>query len=112
MKKLAICLSLITIFSSVLAAEEKSEVYVAPDGNDSNPGTRELPLATLHGARDFVRELKTSGSGDITVWFRGGGSISWTKPWYLAWKIQVKKNPPSPMPPTREKSLCLAQVRR
>lgn len=45
------------------------------NGNDSNPGTIDQPLATLEAARDAIRELKsTTGlpSGGVTVWIRGG----------------------------------------
>ncbi len=33
-----------------------STFFVAPGGNDANPGTREKPLATLEAARDAARE--------------------------------------------------------
>ena len=33
-------------------------LYVAPEGDDANPGTQDLPLATLHGARDVIRVLR------------------------------------------------------
>jgi hypothetical protein len=47
-------------------------IYVAPDGDDSNPGTLAQPLKTLAKARDLVR-TKTSGmTADITVYVRGG----------------------------------------
>jgi len=46
------------------------EWYVAPDGNDSNPGTKELPLLTIGAARDLVR-LNTPANGH-TVFLRGG----------------------------------------
>ncbi len=47
--------------------------YVAPNGDNSNPGTIEKPLATLAGARDKVRAvLNDNDNGDITVYFRGG----------------------------------------
>ena len=49
------------------------ELYVAPDGNDRNPGTRANPLATLAGARDVVRKQIAAGlDGDVTVLLRGG----------------------------------------
>ena len=35
-----------------------AELYVAPDGNDANPGTRAAPLKTLEAARDALRKLK------------------------------------------------------
>ena len=47
--------------------------YVATDGADSNPGTKEQPFATLAKARDAVREIKKQKrEGDITVFIRGG----------------------------------------
>lgn len=53
-------------------AANMAELYVSPDGNDSNPGTIEKPLKTLAGARDAVRKLKSSMTGDIVVNLRGG----------------------------------------
>ena len=49
-------------------ADASTIFYVAPDGNDTNPGTIDRPLATLAGARDKVRNVK----GDVTVYFRDG----------------------------------------
>ncbi len=50
--------------------------YVAPDGNNNNPGTIEEPFATLRKARDAVREFKKQkDEGDITVFIRGGTYI-------------------------------------
>ncbi|NOK58325.1 MAG: hypothetical protein GFH27_549279n131 [Chloroflexi bacterium AL-W] len=46
--------------------------YVAPDGNDSNPGTLEQPFATVAKARDVVRQTKGTMTGDITIYLRGG----------------------------------------
>ena len=47
-------------------------LYVAPDGNDSNPGTEEKPFATLAGARDAVRQFKKNVPKPITVFVREG----------------------------------------
>jgi len=47
-----------------------TEFYVSPAGNDSNPGTKSKPFATIEAARDAVRKLP-KGDG-ITVWIRGG----------------------------------------
>jgi len=44
--------------------------YVAPNGIDSNPGTRERPFATLERARDEIRRVKRSGGAAVCV--RGG----------------------------------------
>jgi hypothetical protein len=46
-------------------AASAMEYYVAPTGNDSNPGTMELPFATLQRGHDVA------AAGD-TVWIRGG----------------------------------------
>ena len=40
----------------VLSAGEK--IYVSPDGDDKNSGSRDQPLATLEGARDKIRQLR------------------------------------------------------
>jgi hypothetical protein len=39
-----------------------AEYFVAPQGNDANPGTREKPFATLEKARDTIRALKAKGA--------------------------------------------------
>jgi hypothetical protein len=49
--------------------------YVAPHGNDADPGTKERPFATLERARDAIRGLKHSGGlpqGGVQVRLRGG----------------------------------------
>lgn len=52
-----------------------SEFFVASNGSDTAPGTKEHPFATLEKARDAVRnQTKVSGlpPGGVTVWVRGG----------------------------------------
>lgn len=56
---------------NIIAAEAAEEIYVSPDGSDSNPGTFEAPLASLEGAKNAVRKLDKS-NGNINVYFRGG----------------------------------------
>ena len=36
------------------------ELHVSPAGNDSNPGTKEKPLATPAGARDALRRMRAA----------------------------------------------------
>jgi hypothetical protein len=51
----------------------KADFHVSPDGNDSDPGTKDKPFATLARARDAVRGLKAgAGVRDIRVLLRGG----------------------------------------
>jgi len=54
------------------------QLYVAPDGNDANPGTFTQPLRTLARARDLVRTKNTAMTGDITVYLRGGTYVQTT----------------------------------
>jgi len=49
------------------------KIYVAVDGNDTNPGSEKSPLATLSSARDTVRKLILKGlTSNILVILRGG----------------------------------------
>ncbi|NOY43507.1 MAG: right-handed parallel beta-helix repeat-containing protein [Planctomycetes bacterium] len=51
------------------------EFFVATDGNDQNPGTREKPYASLTAARDALREIRSAGNfpeQGATVTLRGG----------------------------------------
>lgn len=52
--------------SCILAAV----LYVAPTGNDANPGTREAPLATVTGARNAVRQKSVKAGSEI-VFLKG-----------------------------------------
>ena len=57
---------------------DDADLYVAVDGNDKNPGTKEKPLATFEGAKAKVRELKKTAKDEIVVAFMAGeyGSLS------------------------------------
>ena len=49
--------------------------YVAPNGNDTNPGTEAAPFASLTRARDAITDLKQQGTlpkGGVAVFIRGG----------------------------------------
>ena len=51
------------------------ELYVAPDGVDTQPGSQDKPIATLERVRDRIRELKRQSGlppGSVTVYLRGG----------------------------------------
>ncbi|MBR5447901.1 MAG: right-handed parallel beta-helix repeat-containing protein, partial [Clostridia bacterium] len=51
---------------------ENADVYVAVDGNDTNPGTKDKPLATFEAAKLKVRELKKTAKDEIVVAFKAG----------------------------------------
>jgi len=46
--------------------------YVSQTGSDANPGTLASPFQTIAKARDVVRTINTTMSGDIVVVLRGG----------------------------------------
>ncbi|MDI1466204.1 ricin-type beta-trefoil lectin domain protein [Catellatospora sp. KI3] len=54
------------------SAATQATYYIAPTGNDANPGTVTSPLQTLQRARDLVRTVNGNMTGDIYVYLRGG----------------------------------------
>jgi hypothetical protein len=46
--------------------------YVSPAGSDANPGTLAAPFQTISKARDVVRTVNGTMTGDIVVTLRGG----------------------------------------
>ena len=71
MKNLALVLGVMLIaFSSAIHAKE---FYVSPQGNDSSPGTKDLPFKTIAHAKSKVRAWKqANGNENITVGLSGG----------------------------------------
>jgi hypothetical protein len=61
----------------VRALSASGDVFIAPDGRDSNPGSKAKPFATLERARTEVRSLKRLRKADtaFTVWLGGGDYI-------------------------------------
>ena len=49
-----------------------ADFYVSPHGSDAAAGTFEAPFATIGKAKQAVRQLKETKSGDILVLLRGG----------------------------------------
>ena len=64
--------SMLTAFAATDTANAGNAIYVAPYGNDKNPGTKDRPLATLQGAVDAVRVSKNTDNPVTEVIFRGG----------------------------------------
>jgi hypothetical protein len=57
---------------TTICVAQKHEIYVSPDGSDSNKGTIESPFMTLERAKLEVREIKKSNKSPLTVYLRGG----------------------------------------
>lgn len=49
-----------------------TEIYVATKGKNSNPGTREAPLATLDAARRLIASRQLAGQQPVTVYVADG----------------------------------------
>lgn len=70
-----ICLTLLCAWPAPAPAQTKPlELFVAPQGRDSAPGTATAPLATVGRARDLIREMKKQGRlpSSVKVVLRGG----------------------------------------
>ena len=61
---LALCAVL--SFGCLMHEADAADLYLAPTGNDANPGARDAPFAALERARDAARGLKGQGGG-VTV---------------------------------------------
>ena len=70
LKNVTVKLAVMGVF--LLNSAYAHEFYVSGKGNDSNPGTKDKPFATLEAARDAVRKLPRPLKEKITVWIRGG----------------------------------------
>jgi hypothetical protein len=57
------------LFSPYSTADE---YYIAPNGDNSNPGTTEEPWLTFLGARDNLRVLRGDHPDPVVVWVSGG----------------------------------------
>jgi len=77
----------INVVNTQIDAQVETIYYVAPDGNDKNPGTVTQPFATLWKARNVVETINGSMTGDIIVNLRGGGKISFLENYciFLFW---------------------------
>ena len=58
--------------TAVANAAVQATFYVAPDGNDTNKGTKEAPFKTITQAQKAVRAINGSMTGDIEVILREG----------------------------------------
>ncbi|MCX6901838.1 MAG: right-handed parallel beta-helix repeat-containing protein [Verrucomicrobia bacterium] len=72
----SICIATLMVVTTncVAAPVSSAAFFIAPDGSNTNPGTKAKPFATLERARDAVRELKKTGplKEPVAVYLRGG----------------------------------------
>ncbi len=64
------CFCAVFLLSSTTAFA--ADFYIAPNGNDDNPGTYEEPFATVHRAQQAGRAARTDRKRDVVVSVRGG----------------------------------------
>jgi uncharacterized protein YjdB len=57
---------------TVIARTVQTSYYVSPSGSDSNPGSLTQPFQTIEEARDRIRAINSSMTGDIVVYLREG----------------------------------------
>jgi hypothetical protein len=65
-------LRVLSLLLSPALAALAAEVFVAPAGKDTNPGTKAAPLASVHKAQEVVRGLAVRGKEPVTVWLQPG----------------------------------------
>ena len=58
--------------AAAASAAVQATFYVAPDGSDSNKGTKEAPFKTITQAQKAVRAINGTMTGDIEVILRDG----------------------------------------
>lgn len=74
-----IAMYLLTLVQGVTANEivgvAETTFFVATNGNDANPGTKEAPFRTLEAARGAIRQIKGDSGlpeGGVKIYIRGG----------------------------------------
>lgn len=59
---------LVAILFALPVFSSNFQLYVSPTGDDRHPGTADLPMASLEGARDKIRELRRTIAPEDTIW--------------------------------------------
>ena len=67
----AVCL-LLSAFPAVAQGKKKAELFVSSAGSDAAEGTLEAPLATLEGAKAYLKTHKNDFPDGATVYLRAG----------------------------------------
>lgn len=66
-RKLVVSIWLMILCVGYVLQSQPVRIYLSPHGDDRANGTSEAPLATLLAARNKIRQLKTGGKGQDTV---------------------------------------------
>ncbi len=70
MKQCFSCLLFVILLCGNISAKD---IYVSPQGNDSNSGTMQSPLATIKKVKDAAyAALQNSTEDEVKIWFFGG----------------------------------------
>jgi parallel beta helix pectate lyase-like protein len=80
-----IVLVIVNVLLTSLSQSFGMDLYIATNGNDSNPGSVTEPFASLQAARDAIRNIKQKDglpSEGVTIWLREG-TYSLTKSFEL-----------------------------
>ncbi|MCM4149967.1 right-handed parallel beta-helix repeat-containing protein [Arenibacter sp. N53] len=64
--------TVLILMAKLTLAQEIREIYVSPSGYDSNPGTFEKPIKTLHKATAILGNMDSSKLPKIVVWLNDG----------------------------------------
>ena len=72
MKLISTLIFVLFLLSSLLYSLPQAEFYISLTGNDNNPGTISSPFKTIERARDTIRQINASMTGDIIVHIREG----------------------------------------
>jgi hypothetical protein len=94
----------------LVEARPVGELYIAPNGRDTWPGTKAKPLATLEAARDMLRQMRTAGQkakGEVTVWLRAG-RYERTEPFALGKEDSGTADAPITYRATAGERVCLS----
>ncbi|MFT7033122.1 MAG: hypothetical protein ACJA2S_001624 [Cyclobacteriaceae bacterium] len=68
--KLISSLALFLLFVGCSAPLDRYQIYISPDGNDSNIGSMEHPIASVHKAAELARNLKKDKI--VNIWLADG----------------------------------------
>ena len=89
-----LCLILTAVSIALSVTAKELRIYVSPNGNDQNIGTRTAPLKTIEKASEMVRLLRNKSPKEIVVVSIGGGVYSIEKAIVLTSEDSGTKNSP------------------